>query len=81
MEMTEIIFAIVLGLIGTISLISSWVVKGIVADVKELEHAMNHCQTSLPKEYVLKDDHNREMREIKKMLGNIYDILRETKKK
>jgi len=24
----------------------------------------------------LKDDHNRELREIKKMLGNIYDIIR-----
>jgi len=28
----------------------------------------------------LKDDHNRELREIKKMLGNIYDIIRKERK-
>lgn len=80
MEISEIVFSLILGLVGTISLISAWVVKGIMADVKELEHTMNHCQSSMPKEYVLKDDYKTEMREIKKMLGNIYDIIREKDK-
>jgi len=77
MELSDVILA----LVGIISTGTIFVIKNIMLDVKELEHNMTHCQTSLPKEYVLKDDHNRELREIKKMLGNIYDILRETEKK
>ena len=41
---------------------------------------MTQCQTAMPKEYVLKADHNREMQDIKKMLGNIYDIIRDKEK-
>lgn len=81
MEISEIVFSLILGLVGTISLISAWVVKGIMNDVKELEHTMNHCQSNMPKDYVLKDDYKTEISEIKKMLGNIYDILRERDKK
>ena len=76
MELSDVILA----LIGIISTGTIFVIKNIMSDIKELEHNMTHCQTSLPKEYVLKDDHNRELAEIKKMLGNIYDILRKDKK-
>ena len=68
---------VVLALVGMVSTISAWVVANVVGDIKKLEDKMTSCQTSMPKEYVLKADHNREMHEIKKMLGNIYDILRE----
>lgn len=50
-------------------------------DVKELEHNMMTCQSQMPKEYVLKEDYKAEIGEIKKMLGNIYNILRERDKK
>lgn len=76
MELSDIILA----LVGIISMITGFVVKNIVADIKELEHNMTTCQSQMPKEYVLKDDYKSEMREIKKMLGNIYDILREQEK-
>ena len=71
----------VLALVGMVSTISAWVVANVVGDIKKLEDKMTSCQTSMPKEYVLKADHNREMQDIKKMLGNIYDILREKGKK
>ena len=57
-----------LGLVGTISLISAWVVKGIMADVKELEHTMNRCQSNMPRDYVLKSDYKTEASEIKSMI-------------
>jgi hypothetical protein len=38
MELSEIILASV----GALSTISAWVVKNLVADVKELEHTMNN---------------------------------------
>lgn len=76
MELSDIILA----LVGIVSMITGFVVKNIMADIKELEHNMTTCQSQMPKEYVLKDDYKSEMREIKKMLGNIYDILREQDK-
>ena len=72
---------VVLALVGMVSTISAWIVANVVGDIKKLEDKMTSCQTSMPKEYVLKADHNREMQDIKKMLGNIYDILREKGKK
>ena len=68
MELLEIVFSLVLGLVGTISLISAWVVKGIMADVKELEHTMNRCQSNMPRDYVLKADYKTEASEIKSMI-------------
>ncbi len=68
MELSEIVFALMLGLVGTISLISAWVVKGIMADVKELEHTMNRCQSNMPRDYVLKSDYKTEASEIKAMI-------------
>jgi hypothetical protein len=68
MELSEIVFALMLGLVGTISLISAWVVKGIMADVKELEHTMNRCQSNMPRDYVLKADYKTEASEIKSMI-------------
>ena len=68
MELLEIVFALILGLVGTISLISAWVVKGIMADVKELEHTMNSCQSNMPRDYVLKSDYKTEASEIKSMI-------------
>jgi hypothetical protein len=68
MELSEIVFSLILGLVGTISLISAWVVKGIMADVKELEHTMNRCQSNMPRDYVLKSDYKTEASEIKAMI-------------
>jgi len=76
MELSEVILA----LVASVSAISAWVVTNLVSDVKALNDKMTSCQTSMPKEYVLKADHNREMQEIKKMLGNIYDIIRDKAK-
>ena len=70
MEISEIVFSLILGLVGTISLISAWVVKGIMADVKELEHTMNHCQSNMPKDYVLKVDHKSDLAEIKSLIAD-----------
>jgi hypothetical protein len=69
MELSEIILA----LVGALAMGSLWIIKSTIADIKEIESQM----ANLPKEYVLKDDYKTEIAEVKKMLGNIYDILRE----
>jgi hypothetical protein len=68
MEISEIVFALILGLVGTISLISAWVVRAIMSDVKELEHTMTSCQTNMPKEYMLKTDYHSDAKDIKEEL-------------
>ena len=45
-------------------------------DVKELENNMNACQTSLPEKYVMKSDYKDDIKEIKSMLGDLYDLTR-----
>ena len=79
MELSEIILASV----GALSTISAWVVKNLVADVKELEHTMNRCQSNMPRDYVLKSDYKTEASEIKVMISEqskkidqIWRILR-----
>ena len=79
MELSEIILASV----GALSTISAWVVKNLVADVKELEHTMNNCQSNMPRDYVLKSDYKTEASEIKAMIteqskkiDQIWQVLR-----
>ena len=79
MELSEIILASV----GALSTISAWVVKNLVADVKELEHTMNSCQSNMPRDYVLKSDYKTEASEIKAMIteqskkiDQIWQVLR-----
>jgi hypothetical protein len=69
MELLEIVFALILGLVGIISSVSAWVVRAIMSDVKELEHTMTSCQTNMPRDYVLKADYRNEASEIKSMIS------------
>jgi len=66
MDFSEIILASV----GIISGISAWVIKTIVSDIRDLEHTMTTCQTSMPKEYVLKSDYTLEISELKGMIAS-----------
>jgi len=64
MEISDIVLAFV----SILSAITGGVVKSIMKDIKDLEHTMNHCQSSMPKDYVLKDDYKTEASEIKAMI-------------
>jgi len=64
---------IVLAFVSILSAITGGVVKSVMKDIKDLEHNMNHCQTSLPKEFVMKDDYRDDIKEIKTMLGKLFD--------
>ncbi len=75
MELSDII----LGLVGILTTIIGWVVRNVVADINELEHNMNTCQTALPEKYVMKSDYKDDIKEIKSMLGDLYDLTRNSK--
>jgi len=66
MELSEVILA----LVGVISTGTIFVIKQIMTDIRVLETTMNSCQTSMPKEYVLKADHTLEISELKGMIAS-----------
>ena len=55
------------------------IISDIVEEQRAIVDSMNKCQSSMPKEYVLKADYKSDMAEVKTMLGEIYTILRERK--
>ena len=66
MELSEVILA----LVGVISTGTIFVIKQIMTDIRVLETTMTNCQTSMPKEYVLKADHTLEISELKGMIAS-----------
>ena len=82
---------IVLAFVSVISGITGILVKSIMRDIKDLEHSMNHCQSNMPKDYVLmstyKDDQREfksdikgDIAEIKHLIGKLFDKVEGRKK-
>ena len=55
-----------------------WFAREMWAAVKELKADLAHLREELPKEYITKDDYREDIKEIKELMGKIYDRL-ETK--
>jgi hypothetical protein len=70
---------IFLTLVGVIIAMLGWFMSRLADTVNKLEHNITNCQTNMPINYVLKTDYKTDMAEIKKMLGDIYRIIREKK--
>ena len=75
MEMSDIF----LTLVGLVIAMLGWFMSRLADTVNKLEHNITNCQTNMPINYVLKEDYKTDMAEIKKMLGDIYRIIREKK--
>ena len=70
---------IFLTLVGVIIAMLGWFMSRLADTVNKLEHNITNCQTNMPINYVLKEDYKTDMVEIKKMLSDIYRIIREKK--
>jgi hypothetical protein len=75
MEISDIF----LTLVGLVIAMLGWFMSRLADTVNKLEHNITNCQTNMPINYVLKTDYKTDMAEIKKMLGDIYRIIREKK--
>ena len=75
MEISDIF----LTLVGLVIAMLGWFMSRLADTVNKLEHNITNCQTNMPINYVLKEDYKTDMAEIKKMLGDIYRIIREKK--
>jgi glucose uptake protein GlcU len=70
---------IFLGLVTLVVIMLGWFLNRLADTVDALEQNMSNCQNNMPLNYVLKEDYKADMIEIKKMLGDIYRIIREKK--
>ena len=70
---------IFLGLVTLVVIMLGWFLNRLADTVDSLEQNMSNCQNNMPLNYVLKTDYKADMTEIKKMLGDIYRIIREKK--
>jgi len=52
-----------------------WFARELWSAVKELKSDLAKLREELPKTYVTRDDYREDMREVKEMLGKIFDKL------
>ena len=76
MEISDIF----LTLVGLVIAMLGWFMSRLADTVNKLEHNITNCQTNMPINYVLKSDYKTDMVEIKKMLSDIYGIIRKERK-
>ena len=60
----------------TVSAVIGWFARELWTAVKELKADLAKLREELPKTYLAKDDYRDDMREVKEMLGKIFDELR-----
>ena len=61
--------------LGAVCTVTGWFARELWAAVKELKSDLAKLREDLPRTYVARDDHRADMREIKDMLGKIFDRL------
>jgi hypothetical protein len=61
--------------LGTACAVTGWFARELWAAVKELKADLAKLREDLPRTYVARDDYRADMREIKDMLGKIFDRL------
>ena len=70
--MTDIFLILVSLIVGMLG----YFLTKLASDIKDLEKNINNCQSSLPLNYVLRDDYHRDISEIKDMISEMYGIIR-----
>ena len=57
------------------SSILGWLARELWSAVKELKSDLARLREDLPKTYILREDYKQDIRDIKEMIGKIYDKL------
>ena len=68
----QIILNVVLSLIMSVL---GWFARELWSAVKDLKADLAKLREDLPKAYVMREDYREDMRDIKEMLGKIFDKL------
>jgi len=63
-------------LFGAVMAILGWLGKTLWDAVQELKNDMKDIEVNLPKDYVSKEDYKSDIKDIKEMLKELYDMHR-----
>lgn len=66
-------------LFGALFTLVGWLGKTLWSAVRDLQRDMKDIEVNLPKDYVGKDDYKADIREIKEMLKQLFELQREGK--
>jgi len=61
--------------LGVASAVFGWLARELWTAVKDLKEDLTKLSVDLPKNYVARDDYRSDLKEIKDMLGKIFDRL------
>jgi hypothetical protein len=61
--------------LSTVMVVIGWLARELWAAVKELKMDLSKLREDLPKVYLAKDDYRSDLKEIRDMLGKIFDKL------
>jgi hypothetical protein len=61
--------------LGISSAVFGWLARELWTAVKDLKEDLTALSVELPKTYVTRDDYRSDLKEIKEMLGKIFDRL------
>ena len=61
--------------LGAVCTVTGWFARELWTAVKELKGDLAKLREDLPRTYVARDDYRADMREIKDLLGKIFDRL------
>ena len=61
--------------LGVSSAVFGWLARELWTAVKDLKEDLTELSVELPKNYVTRDDYRSDLKEIKDMLGKIFDRL------
>ena len=61
--------------LSSASLVLGWFLREMWAAVKELKSDLAKLREELPKVYVSKDDYRQDVRELKDMIGKLFDLI------
>ena len=68
-------------LFSSVGLVLGWFLRELWAAVKELKADLAKLREELPTHYVAKDDYRQDVRELKDMIGKLFDILEKRREK
>jgi len=66
-------------LIMTVGSVFGWILRMLWTASQELKADLAKLREELPKEYVSKDDYRQDVKELKEMIGKLFDLISQHK--
>ena len=62
-------------ILGVTMAIIGWFARELWSAVKELKFDLSRLREDLPRKYIMREDYKQDIRELKEMIGKVFDKL------